>query len=929
MDQQAALTELQRRLSLAEAQNVALRESEERYRSLFESMDEACAVVEVIADAAGSWCDFRFVEVNSAFMQHSTMLHPVGRTATELLGTPNSRWVEIYGRVADTGEPARFEEPDLTLHLVFDYNIFRIGGPGSRRVAALFSDITSRKKAEEALRQAAARDALRVMLTDGLRGAAGPLDVQALAMRLLGDHLGASQITYGEAEPGSADYFINQREYRRDPSLPTALGRHRWDDTGRYVASELRDGRTLVVSDMAALAQHSTDDSAVYEAAGVRAIIAVPLVRNGRITAHLAVNHTSARAWSAEEVALVEEMAERIWAAVERARAEAALRESEARLVTAFGSLPVGIAVIDLAGAVVLSNAEYRRFVHNGIIPTHDTAQLGRWRGWDENGELLAPQDFPGARAIRGERVVPGCEMLYTADEGREIWTIVAAVPTFDAAGAPSGFVSVIRDINDNKRVAEMLLSSEERLRQFGEASQDILWMRDAETLQWTYLTQAFEKIYGLSREEALSGDNYHTSLDLMLPEYRRHAERCIERARCGEHVTFEYRIRRPGDGEVRWLRDTAFPIADTAGRLVKVGGIGQDFTDAKHRQDRLIGSEERLRSAAEIARLGLWDWNVRTGDIHWSDEHFRMEGYTVGEIIPSFEAWAARVHPADLDEAVAALDQARDTREEFNHEFRTVHPDGSVHWLHGRGRFFYNETGEPVRMVGAMTDTTERREWDERQSVLVAELQHRTRNLIAVVRSMADKTMRRARDLTEFRDNFRDRLEALARAQSLLSRLEEHDRVTFDEFIRTELIALGMLDDNAERVSVNGPVGVRLRSSTVQTLAMALHELATNAAKYGALAQPTGHLSVSWQLEPRDDDDQPWLHIDWREAGVMMPEVGAPPAGTGQGRELIERALPYQLKATTTYELGQDGVHCTIRIPVSGSIKDRKHADN
>lgn len=103
----------------------------------------------------------------------------------------------------------------------------------------------------------------------------------------------------------------------------------------------------------------------------------------------------------------------------------------------------------------------------------------------------------------------------------------------------------------------------------------------------------------------------------------------------------------------------------------------------------------------------------------------------------------------------------------------------------------------------------------------------------------------------------------------------------------------------------------------------MALHELGTNAAKYGALAHQTGRLTVRWSLDPAGPGEQPRLHIDWRESGVAMPPQGSAPQGTGQGRELIERALPYQLSARTTYRLEADGVHCTIAIPVSASGAD------
>ncbi|GGF77701.1 hypothetical protein GCM10011402_32910 [Paracoccus acridae] len=129
------------------------------------------------------------------------------------------------------------------------------------------------------------------------------------------------------------------------------------------------------------------------------------------------------------------------------------------------------------------------------------------------------------------------------------------------------------------------------------------------------------------------------------------------------------------------------------------------------------------------------------------------------------------------------------------------------------------------------------------------------------------------------------------------------------------------------ERISLNGPAGIRLRSSTVQTLAMALHELATNAVKYGALGQAAGRLAITWSLDPDGLEGAPWLHIDWRESGVEMQLAEASSRGTGQGRELIERALPYQLKAKTTYAFTPNGVHCTISLPVSASTGEQtKH---
>lgn len=205
-------------------------------------------------------------------------------------------------------------------------------------------------------------------------------------------------------------------------------------------------------------------------------------------------------------------------------------------------------------------------------------------------------------------------------------------------------------------------------------------------------------------------------------------------------------------------------------------------------------------------------------------------------------------------------------------------------------------------------------REREERLAVMVAELQHRTRNLISVVGTIADNTLKTSTTFDDFKVSYHDRLDVLGRAQGLLFRNRDGGQVTFDELLNSELAAQSVSVGENESVTLDGPRGVRLRSGTVQTLAMVLHELVTNAVKYGALRQPNGHLTIRWQ-KTSAENDTPWLHLDWKESGVEMPPSGA---GTGQGRELIERALPYQCEAQTTFALEADGVHCTISIPVS-----------
>lgn len=143
-------------IDTARRAEAAVRESEAKFRALFESMDEAYAVVEVIRDDAGRWSDFRFLDANPAFLEHTSMPHPVGRTATELLGTPNPRWTELYGQALDRDTPLRVQEVEPLLNRTFDLNIFALDRERNQ-VAVLFTDITARERIEAALRESEAQ----------------------------------------------------------------------------------------------------------------------------------------------------------------------------------------------------------------------------------------------------------------------------------------------------------------------------------------------------------------------------------------------------------------------------------------------------------------------------------------------------------------------------------------------------------------------------------------------------------------------------------------------------------------------------------------------------------------------------------------------------------------------------------------------------
>lgn len=331
--------------------------------------------------------------------------------------------------------------------------------------------------------------------------------------------------------------------------------------------------------------------------------------------------------------------------------------------------------------------------------------------------------------------------------------------------------------------------------------------------------------------------------------------------------------------------------------------------------EQALRESEERLRLAVTGSRMSMFDWDLRTGAFVWNDECFRILGYQVGEVEPSYAAWAARVHPDDREAAEAVQATAKLEHKEFISEYRIIRrDDGSVRWVLSRGLFLY-DADKPVRMIGLKQDITETRRQIETQRVRVAELQHRTRNLIAVVQSIAHQTLNATELLEDFENRFDTRLAALSRVQSLLSRADD-EPVTIGALVRTELEALGGSGAFADKVTFGGP-DVPLRKSAVEMLSLAIHELTTNALKYGALASETGRLSVTWRIEGTLPDQR--LVLEWIERGITTADAGR----SGYGRSLIEQALPYSLSAQTKFELGTDVLRCVISLPLATTDVD------
>lgn len=354
-------------------------------------------------------------------------------------------------------------------------------------------------------------------------------------------------------------------------------------------------------------------------------------------------------------------------------------------------------------------------------------------------------------------------------------------------------------------------------------------------------------------------------------------------------------------DGSRFWASGLMMPLADPSLGFVK---IFRDRTDGHRAEARLRESEERFRLLANsipqlVFRTRNDGWRT-WGSPQWID----FTGLSLEESMGL--GWLAALHPDDVATTRQAWAQARQSGEYYVEHRVRCRADGEYRWHQTRARPL--ETSIDGDWIGTMTDVHELRALQDRQQVLMAELQHRTRNLLAIVQAIVAQTRRRSDSLESFGTELESRLRALSRVQSLLSRLGDQ-QLDVGDLIRAEVTARNTVGETR----IEGPP-MALAAASAQTLGLALHELATNAVKYGALAQPGARLEVRWREEL--NDGRPLLVLDWSEHGVTMPHE-ARLRRKGYGTELIERALPYQLGATTKLEFGADGVRCTIVMPL------------
>jgi PAS domain S-box-containing protein len=315
----------------------------------------------------------------------------------------------------------------------------------------------------------------------------------------------------------------------------------------------------------------------------------------------------------------------------------------------------------------------------------------------------------------------------------------------------------------------------------------------------------------------------------------------------------------------------------------------------------RLRQSEESRSLALAAGSMGSWDWNRETGECLWDDGQYGIFGVGRSHFAVTAENVRALIHPEDWQRLQETLEHLLKERKSTQNEFRVKRPNGEVRWCIGTAAPNLDGSGHVTRISGVTVDITDRKVAEERQALLAREVDHRAKNALALVQSIVRLT--RANDIAAYTTAVEGRIRALSRAHTILS-LSRWQGADMRGLVEEELAPYRTGD--TVKVEATGP-NVSLPPAAAQSLALALHELVTNAAKYGALSSMSGRVNLAWELNPGT------LVLKWTETGGPAT---LPPSSPGFGTRIITATIEGQLAGQTVFDWRPEGLQCMISVP-------------
>lgn len=426
----------------------ALALSEARYGALFAAMATGFCVIEMKFDAADRPVDYRIVEGNKAFEEMTGLVDPYGKWVSEIAPGLEQHWFDLYGGVARTGEPVRFENPADIFGRWYDVQALRIGQPGAWQVAILFNNITERKQSET-------RQNALLELNDAIRDLTDAGEIAQASAQVLARTMGVSRAGYGTVDT-AAETITIARDFNQ-PGVNSIAGVLSFRDYGSYI-EDIKRGETVAIDDVARDTR-TADTAEALRAISAGSFVNMPLMEQGRVVAMVFVNHATARHYTDSDLRLMREVAERVRTATERARSEAALRDSEAQFRVFAQATPIQIWASWADGSLYWFNPQV--YAYSGLAE----GALDGTTGW---GKVVHPDDLDWAserwvQALASGQVYEN-EFRIRRHDGVYRTFMVRAEPVHDEEGRILRWVGSNTDIEDLRRQSAELARFNETL---------------------------------------------------------------------------------------------------------------------------------------------------------------------------------------------------------------------------------------------------------------------------------------------------------------------------------------------------------------------------------------------------------------------------------------------------------------------------------
>jgi PAS domain S-box-containing protein len=473
--------------------------------------------------------------------------------------------------------------------------------------------------------------------------------------------------------------------------------------------------------------------------------------------------------------------------------------------------------------------------------------------------------------------------------------------------------MATLREAASRRQTADAALrESEATFRAMFDASSVGKIEVEHQTGRFLRVNAAMCKFVGYSEGELLG----LTVFDITHPDERDRDRDSLRSMDAGQLPVFDREKRYiHKDGKVVWARVTANVIREESGRPLRNTAVVQDINARKQAEQALLASKDRLQLAMDAAQLGSWQYDpvhrVVSGDMRAKE----IFDFDIAENEVVIEEVIKRVHPDDAERVWAALEATLDPVDpkRTGTEFRLRRGHGEVRWVETLGLAYFEGAGparQAASIVGTVADITERKEREEKEHLLMREINHRAKNMLSVVDAIAHQTA--TKDPEDFIERFSERIQALSANQDLLVR-NEWNGVEIRDLVHAQLAHFAGLIGS--RIAAHGQ-RLRLRAAAAQAIGLALHELATNAGKYGALSSDTGRVDVFWKT------DGEAFAMSWTERNG--PPV-SPPQRWGFGTIVMEMMVERTVYGAVDLDYSPSGLTWRLTCPATSALESRE----